>query len=98
MVSSRIPVQYSSGRKDALRFDDTLRFMKGRTNISFDIFLDESGLFSEADSFAFEGGLHENEDQQKFASQIAGVICREGVIKGSTANEILWSIRVLCGS
>ncbi len=89
MVSSRIPVQYSSGHKDALRFDDTLRFMKGRTNISFDIFLDESGLFSEADSFALESGLHENEDQQQFASQIAGVICREGVIKGSTANEIL---------
>ncbi len=66
-----------------------MRITKGTTNISFDIFLDESGLFSEADSLAFGGGLHEIQDQQRFASQIAGVVCREGVIKGSTANEIL---------
>ena len=56
--------------KWSIRFDDTLRFMKGRTNISFDTFHDESGLFSVADSFAFEGVSHENEDQQKFASQM----------------------------
>lgn len=57
--------------------------------MNYDIFLDESGLFLESSTNVQEREAHAHDDGRKFPSQIAGILCREGVITSGNANSML---------
>ncbi len=57
--------------------------------MNYDVFLDESGLFLEASSDLAESDKYSATAGRKFASQIAGFVCREGVMTSGNANSIL---------
>lgn len=59
--------------------------------MNYDVFLDESGLFRESSSKIEEQESNAKGDGRKFPSQIAGVVCREGVITSGNAHSILKS-------
>lgn len=57
--------------------------------MSYEIFLDESGLFLESSSIIDEQETHLKNAGRKFHSQIAGVVGRAGAITSGSANTIL---------
>lgn len=59
--------------------------------MNYDVFLDESGLFLESSSDANEREKHDSNTSRKFPSQIAGVVCRQGIITSGNAAAMLKS-------
>ena len=59
--------------------------------MNYDIFLDESELFLESSSDFQKREAYAQDGVRKFPSQIAGIVCREGVHTSGNANAILKS-------